>query len=120
MITDVKSFINTLQHIKNKDSKLICTMYGSRFGVINVFMYENVTFIKTSYLSANPLNVRQLVSKLINLNADTNFILLRVDRVTEAINKVQETNIGYTIINVGLLYIALLETKSFIIIMYAN
>ena len=50
MITDVKSFINTLQHIKNKDSKLICTMYGNKFAVINVIKYESITFIKTSYI----------------------------------------------------------------------
>ena len=102
MITDVKSFINTLKHIKNKDSKLICIMYSSRFGVINVFMYGNVTFIKTSYLSVNHLSVRQLVSKLINLNADNNFILLRVDGETEVINTIQEDR-GYTIIKVELL-----------------
>ena len=102
MITDVKSFINTLQHIKNKDSTLICTMYGNKFAVINVIKYEKVTFIKTSYTSTYSLNVRQLVSKLIDLNADNNFILLRVDGSTEAINTIQEDR-GYTIIKVELL-----------------
>lgn len=102
MITDVKSFINTLQHIKNKDSKLICTMYGNKFAVINVIKYESITFIKTSYTSTYSLNVRQLVSKLINLNADNNFILLRVEGATEAINTIQEDR-GYTIIKVELI-----------------
>ena len=43
------------------------------------------------------------MSKLINLNADNNFILLRIDRATAAINTIQETGIGYTIIKVELL-----------------
>lgn len=103
MITNVKSFINTLQHIKNKDSKLICNMCGSKFAVINIIRRANITFIKTSYLSANSLNVHQLVSKLINLNSDNNFILLRIDGVTEVISTIQETDIGYTIIKVELI-----------------
>ena len=102
MIIDVKSFINTLQHIKNKDSELICTMYGNKFAVVNVIKYESVTFIKTSYTSTHSLNVRQLVSKLINLNVNNNFILLRIDGATEAINTIQEDR-GYTIIKVELL-----------------
>ena len=102
MITDVKSFISTLQHIKNKDSKLICNMCGNKFAVVNVIKYESVTFIKTSYTSTHSLNVRQLVSKLINLNANNNFILLRIDGATEAINTIQEDR-GYTIIKVELL-----------------
>ena len=103
MITDVKSFINTLQHIKNKDSKLICNMCGSKFAIINIIRRANITFIKTSYLSANSLNVRQLVSQLIKLDANNNFILFRINGIIEIVNKIQETDTGYTIINVELL-----------------
>lgn len=102
MVIDVKSFINTLQHIKNKNSKLICTMCGSKFAIIDIIRHGNFTFIKTSYTSTYSLNVRQLVSKLINLNADNNFILLRIDGEIEVINTIQEDK-GYTIIKAELI-----------------
>ena len=96
----VKDFINNLQNIKNKNTQLICYDFNFALGIVDVGWYNKIVLLKTSYTCNEKeiLSVRQLAGKLINLEANNNLIMLDRYGIANVINKVKETNFGYTVI----------------------
>lgn len=95
----VGEFINKLQNIKDKNTRLICLDLNFVLGVDNVVCCGQVILLKTSYWHKNTLSIRQLASKLIDLDADNDLILLDLYETARIINNLNETSFGWTIIN---------------------
>ena len=95
----VGEFINKLQNIKDKNTRLICLDYNYVLGVDDVVCCSHVILLKTSYWHKNILSVRQLASKLIDLDVNNNLILLDLYGTAHIINNLNETSFGWTIIN---------------------
>lgn len=95
----VGEFINKLQNIKDKNTRLICLDFNCTLGVDNIVCCDKITLLKISYWHKNVLSVRQLASKLIDLDINNNLILLDLYGTAHIINNLNETSFGWTIIN---------------------
>lgn len=95
----VGEFINKLQNIKDKNTRLICLDSNFVLGVDNVVCCGKVILLKTSHWHKNILSVRQLASKLIDLDVNNDLILLDLYETAHIINNLNETSFGWTIIN---------------------
>ena len=95
----VNTFINKLQNIKDKNTRLICLDSNFVLGVDDIVCYDKIILLKTSYWHKNILSVRQLASKLIDLDVNSNLILLDLYETAHMINNLNETSFGWTIIN---------------------
>ena len=94
----VNDFINSLQNIKNKNTLIICYDFNFALSIVGVGWCNKIVLLKTSYTYTKILNVRQLAGKLINLEANNNLIMLDRYGVANVINRIKETNFGYTVI----------------------
>ena len=95
----VGEFINKLQNIKDKNTRLICLDSNFVLGVDNVISCGKIILLKTSYWHKNILSVRQLASKLIDLDINNNLILLDLYGTAHIINNLNEISFDWTIIN---------------------
>lgn len=95
----VSEFINKLQNVKDKNTRLICLDFNFVLGIDNIISCDKIILLKTSYWHKNILSVRQLASKLIDLDVNNNLILLDLYETARIINNLNETSFGWTIIN---------------------
>ena len=95
----VNTFINKLQNIKDKNTRLICLDSNFVLGVDDIVCCGKIILLKTSYWHKNIFSVRQLASKLIDLDVNNNLILLDLYETAHMINNLNETSFGWTIIN---------------------
>ena len=95
----VNTFINKLQNVKDKNTRLICLDSNFVLGVDDIVCCGSTVLLKTSYWHKNILSVRQLASKLIDLDVNSNLILLDLYETAHMINNLNETSFGWTIIN---------------------
>ena len=95
----VNTFINKLQNVKDKNTRLICLDSNFVLGVDDIVCCDKIILLKTSYWHKNILSVRHLASKLIDLDVNNDLILLDLNGTAHIIDNLNETSFGWTIIN---------------------